>query len=321
MESTSSKPVLGLAFHPDSISLVSMEDGVVKGTAVRELVQPFDLETFRTTGEFLNGQDKVLQDLYQQSGGLNRDVSVVLHSGMVLIKKIPVAMGLEEKLLQDQLVWEAGQFLVSPMDDYVVEYQRLPFQDLSGNPFYLLILMRKSVLQGVRILLQKNGLRMQRVDVDLFSNIRALLANYDLDFDVTSVLVDVRRDYIDFIFLRHREFFLSHRVALEKKNPPRLPDEEEIAKLIIKELRRLIFGHRLGKGIEDLNRLFIIGGDGIQSVSQHLLSSISIPLDIVNPFRRVKVSQAVKDSSSFSRYPEKFVSSVGVILRQDTPAQ
>lgn len=309
------KTMLGLAIHSDQICLTEMRDGSIEALAYRELTQPFDLEAFRSEGELLDNQTAVLQDLYKRMTGKGKEVGLVLHIGMVVIKRIPVSLGLEEEMLREHMQWEAGQFLIAPLDDYIVEYQRLPFQTSSGNPFYLLILVRKSIVEALRSLLGKIGLFLKKVDVDAFSNIRALLANYDLDMEKISVLVDVQRESLAFVFIRQQEYFLSHRISLQEGGSASgTLDSSDVVSLLLKELKRLVFGHRLGRGIEDLDRIFLAGSNAVQKISQELLPSISIPLEVVNPFRRVNVSQSVSQSEEFIGFPERFLTSIGVTL-------
>ena len=317
MNSPSTKPFLGLSLCPDQICLVETEDGTIQTVAYRELVRSFDLETFRREGEFFDNQTEVLRDLFQRTGGEGREVGVVLHGGMVLVKKIPLALGLEEESVRGQIVWEAEQFLVAPSEDYIMEYQRLPFQTPEGNPIYLMVLVRKSVVEGVRSLVEEIGLDLKELDVDMFSNIRALLANYDLTLEGTSALVDIQREHLAIVFIRRLEYYLSHRVFLQKGGSVSgLGDSSDIVHLLLKELRRLVFGHRLGGGIEDLDRIFLVGSEVVQRVFEELSSTVSVPVEIVNPFRRVNVSSSISQSRGVVQFPERFVASVGVTLRR-----
>ena len=316
MNNSSTKPFLGLSFQPEQLCLVEIQDGLIQALATREMVQPFGIESFHTGGQFLDNQIEILQDLYRGMGAKGKDIGVVLDGGMVLLKKIPIALGLQEEMIREHIMWEAEQLLVSLLDEYIVEYQRLPFQTPLGNPFYVLILVRKRVMEGVQSLIEKCGFTLKEVDVDVFSIIRTLLVNYDINPDETFVLVDVQRQYFSFIFIRQREYLLSYRISLQEDGSvSQIKQNSDTVNVLLKELRRLVFGHRIGRGIDDLDRIFLMGGDNIQKVSHELSSAVSVPLEIINPFRRIEVSQSVKQSKEFNDFPEKFVGSVGAILR------
>jgi len=311
------KSFLGLSLHTDQFCLVEMGEDGVQSVAIRELIQPFDLETFRVGGELLNNQVEILKDLYRRIGTSTKEVGVALNSGMVLVKKIPVALGLEEEMLKNQMIWEAEQFLLTSLDNYVMDYQRLPFHTQAGDPVYLMVLVRRIIIKKIRSLVEQVGLTLRDVDVDIFSDIRAILANYDLGADEIAALVDIQREYISFVIINQKEYFLSHQVSLQEGGTASgLGGASQTADLLLKEFRRIIFGHRLGRGIEDLNRIFLLGSEGIENIFKEISSAISVPLEIVNPFRRINISQSVSQSSEVVEFPHRFVASVGIALKK-----
>jgi len=316
LSSMTSNAFLGLSLHPERVCLVEMEEGQIQAIGARELIQPLNVETFYKDGQFFDNQNETIQELYQNAGANSRELGVVLEESMVLIKKVPLALGLEEDMLKESLRWEASQCIVSPLDEYILDYQRLPFQTSLGNPIYLVILLRKSLLEGICALVEKSGLSLREVDVDVFSIVRALLANYDIGADETAVIVDVQRRYLTFIFVRQKEYFLSHRVHLQETGSNSKLDDSNVVNTLVKELKRLIFGHRVGRGIEDLSRIFLIGGENLQKVAHELSEAVSVSLETVNPFQRVPVTLSVSQSKEFNTFPERFVAAVGITLKK-----
>lgn len=311
-----STPFLGLSLQGDQFCLVRMEQGRIQTIAARELVQPFRMEAFQEGEKPLKNYIEIVRDLHEKSGGRGSDVGITLNSDFVIIKRIPVALGLDEDRIREHMLWEVEQSLNDPLTEYVFEYQKLPFQTAEGNPFYLTILVRKKIISGLHSLTKACGLTLKDIDVDVFSIVRTLLANYDLDSTVTVVTVDIQRDGLSFVVVRQKEYFLSHRVPFnDNRTGSRPMDHASILQLILKELKRLVFGHNLGHGVEDLDAIYIIGNEMAQSVSKELTGSVSVPHEIVNPFRRVAVSESVSQSQDFSRSPEKYVPSVGITLK------
>ena len=316
MESSATKSFIGLSLYPDQVCLVEMEGRRVRAIAARELVQPFDLKTLRVGEGSLDSVVQVVRDLYERMHGTSREVGIVLNDRMVLVKKIPVALGLTEEMLKEQMAWETEQILVASRSDYAVEYDPLPFKTATGNPEHLMILVRRKILKMVHSLVKRVGMTLRVVDVDVFSSIRALVANYDITPEETAVLVDVQRGHITCSVLRQQDYFLSHRVSLqEEATIPGSLDASETAKVVVKELRRLVFGHRLGREIEDLDRIFLAGSETVQEIYQELSSAVSVPLEMVNPFRQLEVSPSVSQSTEFVKSPERCVAAVGVALK------
>ena len=248
--------------------------------------------------------------------GNGKHAGIVLHSDMVLIKNITVALGVDEKTLREQMFWEADQFLISSLSDYILEYVKLPLQTQSGNCIYILILVRKGIIKLIRSLLKKVGLSIHNIDVDLFSNIRTLLINYELSKKENSVFIDVQKEYLKLVFIRQNEYYWAHRISLRSQNAnAEFLSPSEIVPSLLKEFRRVIFGHRLGRKIEDLDRIFLAGSGSVRKIAEDLTNTISVPVEVLNPFRRLKVSETVERSKEYIRFPELFGASVGIALK------
>jgi Tfp pilus assembly PilM family ATPase len=219
-------------------------------------------------------------------------------------------------MIEDHLHWEVEQGLVGPPDDYFIEHQKLPFHTADGNPYYVLAYVRKQAVFALKSMLEKSKLELKNVDIDVFSAIRTLSYAYSTDENEgVSVLIDIHREYLCFIFIQNGEFLLSHRMTLlEDKNQDVFRDHSEMSDVLVKELKRLVFGHRLGRGIGDLKKAYLFGTESVNAVAQDLSASIPIPVEVANPFQRLQLSEKVKMSKDYAQYPERFVASIGTIL-------
>jgi len=306
------KPYLGLALHPGYFSVVSIRNNAVDEAAFQELGQPFDLDNLREGNFPLHYYVEVLANLVERAGSGIQSAGLALDGSMALVKKVSVALGLEEELLRDQMAWEAEQLLVSPSDHFSVAFERLPFSTASGNPLYLQVLVRKKVIETVRALVTECGLRLADVDVDIFSTVRVIAANHAVDPRHVAVCIDVHRNLIGITFIRKNEYFLSHRILV----PDTMEEVSDRIKLLLKELRRLIFGHGLGKGIEDIHRFFLVNHVSQEAWDKELSRAVPIAVEPLRPFQKLTVSSRMSNSMEFGQFPERFVASVGVVLKK-----
>jgi len=309
------KSFLSLSIHPDYFSVVEMAGDRLYALGAKEFLQPFSFEMFRMNGESVNTYSKVIRELVKKSGCRSRDISVVLNMGMVHVKKIPMALGLDSDMISDHLKWEAEQFLIDPPEEFILDSQRLPFQTTSGNPVYLIVLVRRYIIEHIKQLVQKAGLRLVDIDVDLFSNLRMLVKNYALDAEETAVLINIQQEAISIAIIRNREYYLSHTIDLYEGGAPGEMSASQIAEKIIKDLKRLAFGHRLGQSVDELGRFFLIGGSPVREISQELSDRISSPVEVVNPFNKIRIPRSLNESKAFTEFPERFASSVGGALK------
>jgi hypothetical protein len=54
----------------------------------------------------------------------------------------------------------------------------------------------------------------------------------------------------------------------------------------------------------------------VQDIVSDLSTSISVPIEIVNPFRRIHVAEAVTHTEEFIHHPERYTTAVGMLLRR-----
>ena len=303
-----------LGIQSEYLTLLSVNEKGIQAAGIRKLNRAFSMDSIRTQESFFAMIGDAFNSLVGEFVGKSGDIGISLYNPMVMIKKIPIALGLGDELIQQQMHWETQQFLLSPLDEYVITHQRLPYQTPSGNPFYLQVLVRRQIIKLLKEIVASKGMKLKEIDVDLFSCVRAVLSNYDLNPLGTTALIEVQKDHLIFIFIHQNEYFLSNRISLKIDPKQKSQSHIEINKILIKELRRFIFGHRLGKGIEDLDNVFLMGDYVIKDILQELKSTIRT--EIVNPFRRLRMESVVSQSEMLTQYPEKFTASVGLAIKK-----
>jgi Tfp pilus assembly PilM family ATPase len=306
-------PFLSLAIHPEYLAILSVRETGIQALALHPFEPPLDLELFRSEKACFERLSDPFAELRKTVGEKEKEIAIALSGSMVLIKKIPMALGLGDEVVKTQMRWEAEQFLLSSLDDYVMNHQRLPFSTPSGNPLYLQVLVRKQIIQLLKDFVRHNGMVLKDIDVDFFSIVRTVLANYDVAPRGTVALIEVQNDSLVFIFIHHREYYLSHRIFF-RRDEKNAGVSSEINKLLLKELRRLVFGHRLGKGIEDLDGMFLFGREIIHEMIEELKKTVAV--EIINPFRCVSIQPVVSESEAFHHAPEKFTASLGLALKR-----
>ena len=52
-----------------------------------------------------------------------------------------------------------------------------------------------------------------------------------------------------------------------------------------------------------------------QKISGTLPSEISVPVEILNPFRKINVSPSVTESKECIQFPHRFMPSIGLLLK------
>jgi len=305
---------LNISLLSDRFSLIRSKGNVISALASRELIQPFNLEWFRENGAVQNGYSEILADLFARVGGEIKKVGVTITSDMALIKRVPIALGMSENMIDSQLKWEADQLIVSGAEEFILDYHRLPVPTIEGNPQYLMILIRQIVIKELQKLFKSIGMSIEDIDIDIFAVIRALQYNSNISDEKLIIIADIRRDYLVLTVIQRNEYLLSHRVNFDQiQTKSSLSVENDIAALIVKELKRLIFGHRLGMDISAIDALYLTGNEEIEEIKNELMSSESLAVEILDPFSRFET-----DNSNVNlQAPLMYSAAVGMALKKN----
>lgn len=254
--------------------------------------------------------------MWNEGGASRCDLGITLNHSMVLTRKVPLALGLDKTMVREHLRWEVEQSLVSPLSEYLMDYQRLPFSSSAGHPVYLLVLLRKLIISQIQSLFQTMGVSLVDVDVDLFALIRLLLAQGGVSTDDLVALVDVDAHHLTVVLIYKQDFYLKHVIALDTARPHRKNQRlSDITPVLLKELKRLVFGHRLGG---DLNALahIVITGEGASSTFQEAVAEQTVvPVALLDPFSSLKILPSVADLSKSKKLARHCGPAVGLALK------
>jgi len=311
-----SKVSFAVTLRPYDFSLIGIQGNQVEAVVSQNLSEPFKLTPGILKDGSLEKYSDTIQMMIQGSGLDGNGVDIIIDESMVIIKTIPVAMGLEESAVQDQLQWEADGYLIAPLSDYILEFEKLPIQTKEGNPVYIMVCIRKKLIHILQSMIDRIGMKMTSLEVDVFAYIRALKANYNLKKKDICAIADVQKGTIKLILLQKGDYFLSHQIVFDReKYGSGAVTSNEMVKRLTKELNRLIFGHNLGRQIEDLGGLYLVGTDDVHQIANSLEAQLSIPVAILNPFQKVRVAEHVSNQEVFRHFPERFGANLGASLK------
>jgi Tfp pilus assembly PilM family ATPase len=244
-----------------------------------------------------------------------KDAAFSLDSSMVLIKRIPVDAMLDPKELEDHVFWEVRQFSISPLKEYIVDFESLNSETADQKPgFILVVVVRKKIVEFLKQVFKHTGLNLKVVDVDIFSAQRALQLNYDYNQSNRIGLIDLEEKKVNFCILEGRNYYFSQEVPFPAVGNDNDKWDDSATRLISKELRRIVLDNQLGNGVEDLKEIFLYGEAVEDKVLEGLQNSYDVRIDRANPFKKIKLMTHAREELNQER-SERFMISVGAALR------
>ncbi len=263
---------------------------------------------------------KVLSDdinrLYEMAGMRTTQAAISLDSDMVLIKKIPLDANLEGEELREHIHWEVSQYVINPIDNFNIGYQTL---NVGTNSEYeramVLVLIRKQVVESIKELFAGTSMQLRAIDVDIFSAQRVIETTYNFEAEKKVALVDIRKKNVQLSIL-YNDYYLSQEVGypIDEDGTFSTENGEHLARIISKELRRVILDNKLGKSIEDMHEILLYGDAVDDIVIETLSSAHAINIRKVNPFEKITII-ATPEEQEVTDHPEAYVTSVGVAIK------
>ncbi len=257
-----------------------------------------------------------INKLYETAGFQSNQASLAVDSDLVIIKKIPVDATLDGHELKEQIRWEVSQFMINPLDHFVIAYEVLPENGQEGSEKrVVVVVIRKAVVDFLKEVFASTDLHLRAIDVDVFAAQRLLERAYQVPQDRKVALVDLRKRNLQLSVL-YRNFYLVQEIdsPQEEAMPDDIDRDEHFARVISKELRRIILDNKLGKSVEDMNEVFLYG-DGVNDRMIDILSkSHNVSFRRINPFETIPLTESPPESE-IKEHPESFVTAVGAAIK------
>lgn len=318
MSQEASSGILGISLLGDQLRIVEgrKESGELQITRIAHgrVRQLFNFEAFSDNSAARRFAEDINR-LYETQDFQEKQAAFSLDSAMVLIKKVPIDKELADSKIEEQIKWEVGQFAISPINEYIIDFEEILSTSKKGSAKDMLVVaVRKRIVEYLRQIFSHTDLQLKVVDVDLFSAQRALQLNYKVGNSDKIGLIDVQEDRAYFSILTGRNYYLSQEVIFPTTDPESENKEDATARIISKELKRIIMDEQLGKGIEDLSQIYLYGEAVEDRILEGLQGNNEVNVKRANPFKEVKLVSEIKEEINEGR-PERFMISVGAALR------
>jgi type IV pilus assembly protein PilM len=246
------------------------------------------------------------------------DVAASLSGNAVIVKKISLPV-MTDAELADSIQWEAEQYIPFDTQDVNLDYQILSSggQD-RGTMDVLLVAAKKEKIADYTGVISQAGRSPVVVDVDAFALQNAFEANYDIDPELVTVLMNVGASATNInivagtvpLFTRdisigggayteaiQREMNLSYdsAEALKRGEPVDGADPDEVAPVlkavtenVLLETQKTFDFFKATASADRIDRIMICGGGSrLAGFSEALSERFGTPVEPFNPFQRI----------------------------------
>ena len=187
------KSVIGLDIGSSSVKAIEIAmKGKDKGFELKSLgIAPMPAEAI-VQGAFLNssGIVEAIQEAVQSGRIKGKDVAAAVAGHSVIVKKVSLpSMARDE--LEDQIQWEAEQYIPFDVNEVNLDFQILDTSEGEGQMDVLLVAAKKDLIDDYVQVISEAGLNPVTIDVAAFAVENAYEINYELEPEGVVALVNV----------------------------------------------------------------------------------------------------------------------------------
>ena len=261
-----------------------------------------------------------VKNLVKSLGVKCKDVACSISGNTVIIRKIKLpAMPPEE--LEDQIQWEAEQYIPFDVNDVNIDFQILePDEDDPSRMNVLLVASKKEIINDYVNVFAEAGLKLAVVDVDSFAVQNAFELNYDFTPDEAVALINIGASILNLnvvkdgvsLFTRdvqmggnlyteelQKQFGLSSDEAEQVKLTGDFPDRGRLQDVLAKinetlaiEIRRSLDFYNTTAGEGKIGKVYLSGGGAkTPALAEAVENRLGMPVEMLNPLRKLSVSE------------------------------
>lgn len=340
------KEVIGIDIGSSSVKLVQLKDYKGSLQLLNVGIAPLPPEAIvDNTLMDSSAIALVIKNLVASLDIKVKDAVCSISGNSVIIRKILLpAMPQEE--LEDQIAWEAEQYIPFDINDVNMDFQILsPDNNDPTKMNVLLVASKKDIINDYLAVFSEAGMQLSVVDVDSFAVQNAFEANHDFNTQEIIALVNIGATVMNInvikagITLFTRDVQMGGNLYTEEiqKQLGLSSEEAEIGKLLVREtnnelirtviakvnetitqeIRRSLDFYNSTANDERISAVFVSGGC---SKVYNLISAISektgLSTEMVNPFARLKYNEKDFDPEYLDEISPLMAVPVGLALRK-----
>jgi type IV pilus assembly protein PilM len=340
------KEVIGIDIGSSSVKLVQLKD--LKGSyqLLNAAIVPLPPEAI-VDNTLMDSTVIVaaIKNLITSLGIKVKDIACSISGNSVIIRKIVLpAMPLEE--LEDQITWEAEQYIPFDINDVNMDFQILSPDSIDPSKMnVLLVASKKDIINDYVTVFNESGLHLAVVDVDSFAVQNAFEMNHDAGSEDVLALINIGASVMninvvkDGVTLFTRDVQMGGNLYTEEiqKQMGLSSSESESVKILAHETRNAALLEVLGKVNETITqeirrsldfynstanddriiKIFVSGGGSkvcmlVESISE----KTGLPVEVINPFAKLKYNEKDFDPEYLQEIGPLMAVTVGLAIRR-----
>ena len=340
------KEVVGIDIGSSSVKIVQLKDNHGSFQLLNAGILPLPPEaivdnTLMDSAAVVG----VIKNLVSSLGIKIKDVVCSISGNSVIIRKI-VLPTMPQEELEDQISWEAEQYIPFDINDVNMDFQILsPDSNDPSKMNVLLVASKKDIINDYVSVFNEAGMHLSVVDVDSFAVQNAFEANHDFSSEDILALVNIGASIMninvvkDGITLFTRDVQMGGNLYTEEiqKQIGLSREEAETGKLlahesannqlinvilkvnetITQEIRRSLDFYNSTASDTRISGVYICGGcSKVYKLIDTISEKIGLPIEKLNPFTKIAYNEKDFDPEYLQEIAQIMAVPIGLAIRR-----
>jgi type IV pilus assembly protein PilM len=340
------KEVIGIDIGSSSVKLIQVKD--LKGSFQLLNVGIVPLPSEAIVDNTMMDSSSVVSAVRNVVSSLGikvQDVACSISGNSVIIRKIILpAMPAEE--LEDQISWEAEQYIPFDINDVNMDFQILSPDSMDPSKMnVLLVASKKDIINDYVAVFNQAGMHLSVVDVDSFAVQNAFEMNHDVSMEDIVALINLGASVMNINIIKSGITLFTRDVQMggnlyteeiqkqlgvsgteaesmkllahETKNTALIEVLGKVNETITQEIRRSLDFYNSTANDDRISRIFVSGGafkgfNLINAVSE----KTGLTVEFINPFAKLKYNEKEFDPEYLQEIGPLMAVTVGLAIRR-----
>jgi type IV pilus assembly protein PilM len=340
------KEVIGIDLGSSSVKLVQLQEHKGGYQLINVGIIPLPPEAIvdNTLMDITSIVDAI-KNLISSLGVKVKDAACSISGNSVIIRKISLPVMPPEEL-EDQIGWEAEQYIPFDINDVNLDFQILSSDSIDPSKMnVLLVASKKDIINDYVAVFNEAGLQLSVVDVDSFAVQNAFEINYDVKPEEVLALVNIGAGVMNInvvkggITLFTRDVQMGGNLYTEEiqKQMGVSSVEAESMKMlahetlsnflsdvigrvndsITQEIRRSLDFYNSTANEDRITKIFASGGcTKMYNLVTTISEKLGLPVEIINPFTKIHYTDKDFDPEYLQEIAPLMVVTVGLAIRR-----
>lgn len=343
---TTKKEIIGIDIGSSSVKAVQLREAKGVWHLQNLGVVPLPAEaivdnTLMDSSSVVEATKNLLKSLNSKA----KDVSSSVSGNSIIIRKILLPTMTQEEL-DDQIQWEAEQYIPFDINDVHIDFQILNPDDRDPSKMsVLLAASKKDIVNDYLAVFNEAGLKLVVMDVDAFAVQNAFELNYEVDQEEVSALINIGASIMNINIVKGGLSLFTRDVQMggnlyteeiQKQLSVRSDDAERIKltrdtadqdrlqsclarvnENLSMEIRRSLDFYNSTATDGKIDKVFLSGGCAkIPLLTDSIGERLGLPVEIINPFQKIICNDKEFDPEYLQEMGPIVTVAVGLAIRR-----